>query len=95
MGENAARERLAGSRFIACAMTFAIFILSRVWPKPATNRRLPGVTQRSAALPDSWKSILANGNEALGQNIALGSSREPPVYPFSGPNRDTTNTAIC
>ena len=38
------------------------------------SRRLPGITQRLAAL-------LAYRAETLGQTITLGDSQEPPVYP--------------
>jgi hypothetical protein len=56
------------------------FALRYVWPKRVKNRRLPGTTQRLAAL-------LPYRTEALGQSIALGNSREPPAFTF--PSRTT------
>jgi hypothetical protein len=43
------------------------------------NRRLPGMTQRLVLL-------LVDRIETLRQNIALGNSREPPVFTFLGRN---------
>jgi hypothetical protein len=53
------------------------------------KQRFPGMTQRSAVLPVSRTSF----TEALGEWIAVGNSREPPVFTFVGRARDKGNIA--
>jgi hypothetical protein len=57
------------------AQLLAAFCLIVCLAEPGENRRLPGMTQRLAAL-------LTTEHERPGEFIALGNSREPPARTF-------------
>jgi hypothetical protein len=49
-GEANRREAPGGEPLYLVCEDFATFVLSRLWPRRVTSRRLPRMTQRSAAL---------------------------------------------
>ena len=71
---------LQGSRFGACLVTLATFDPRTGPAQTYENRRLPRTTQRLAVLLAGRERI----EEAAGQSVTLGYSREPPAATFFG-----------
>jgi hypothetical protein len=71
---------LEGSRFGGCLVTLATFGPITGPAQTYENRRLPRTTQRFAVLSAGRERI----EEAAGQSVTLGYSREPPAATFFG-----------
>lgn len=71
---------MEGSRFGGCLVTLATFGPITGPAQTYENRRLPRTTQRFAVLSAGRERI----EDAAGQSVTLGYSREPPAATFFG-----------
>ena len=77
---------LKGGRLNACLVTTRFFVVLRIRTGKLESRRLPGMTQRLAAL--QVREINLPANRIAVQKIAPGRSREPPVATRFGRTND-------